>query len=121
MNFAAVVWQSGIQGAYNFGVDPGVVLPPGATEASFWAKGVAGGEMVSFAVGSSGTGPCTDSVIATAVTETLTTTWTKYTIPFPAGVTYTAGQVDGFSWAVGGLAAGVTVSFYIDNIEWDAN
>jgi hypothetical protein len=125
--YASVAWQANVQsmggGTYynNFGVAPGVIPPAGAMEASLWAKGAVGGEMVSFAVGSSGTAPCTDSVVATAVTETLTTTWQKYTIPFPAGVTYTAGQVNGFAWAVGGAPADTTVSFYIDNVQWDAN
>jgi hypothetical protein len=121
MGFAAVVWQSGIQAGFNFGVDPGVVLPAGAVEASFWAKGAVGGEMVTFAVGSTGTGPCTDSVVASPTAVTLTAAWKKYTIPFPPAVTYTAGQVDGFSWVVAGAATDSTVSFFVDNIQWDAN
>lgn len=125
--YASVVWQANVQsmggGTYynNFGVAPGVIPPAGAKEATLWAKGAVGGETVSFGVGSAMTAPCTDSVAAAAVNVTLTTTWTKYEIPFPAGVTYTAGQVSGFAWAVGAGTPGATTSFYIDNIQWDAN
>jgi hypothetical protein len=127
--FAGVAWQANVQvmgvapNTYynNFGVAPGVVLPAGATEASFWAKGAVGGETVTFSVGSAATAPCLDSVVAPGAAVTLTTTWTKYTIPFSTPVSYSAGQVNGFSWGVAGAAIGTTVSFYFDNAEWDAN
>jgi hypothetical protein len=122
--FAAVEWQTDLQsmdmGAYsnNFGVAPGKIPPAGATEASFWAKGALGGETATFSVGSGGTGPCLDAVVSVAVPVTLTKTWTKYSVPFPAGASYAAGQVVGFTWDMGGLTASQTI--YIDNIEWDS-
>jgi hypothetical protein len=124
--FAGVAWQANVQsmggGAYynNFGVAPGVIPPAGATEASFWAKGAVGGEQLQFSVGSAATLPCTDSVISTT-SVTLTTTWTQYSIPFPAPVNYAAGQVNGFTWGVAGAPPGTVVSFYFDNVQWDAN
>jgi hypothetical protein len=124
--FAGVAWQANVQsmagGAYynNFGVAPGVIPPAGATEASFWAKGAVGGEQLQFSVGSAATAPCTDSVISTT-SVTLTTTWTQYSIPFPPPVNYAAGQVNGFTWGVAGAAPGTVVSFYFDNVQWDAN
>lgn len=124
--FAGVAWQANVQsmggGAYynNFGVAPGVIPPAGATEASFWAKGAVGGEQLQFSVGSAATAPCTDSVISTT-SVTLTTTWTQYSIPFPAPVNYAAGQVNGFTWGVAGAPPGAVVSFYFDNVQWDAN
>jgi len=122
--FAAVEWQTDLQsmdmGAYsnNFGVAAGKIPPAGAIEASFWAKGAVGGETATFSVGSGGTGPCTDAVVSSAVAVTLTKTWTKYSVPFPAGATYAAGQVVGFTWDMGGLTASQTI--YIDNIQWDS-
>ena len=125
--FAGVVWQANVQpmggGTYynNFGVAPGVVPPAGATEVSFWAKGAVGGEMVMFGVGSTATAPCTDSVVAPAITVSLTTTWTQYTIPFPTPINYSAGQINAFNWGVAGAASGTSVSFYFDDVQWDAN
>jgi hypothetical protein len=127
LGYAGVDWQSNLQAMFtdagtrydnNFGIAVGVVPPAGATEASFWAKGAAGGELVTFAVGG-GSAPCMDSVISSPNSLALTTTWTKYFIAFPAGVTYTAGQVNGFSWSIAGATAASTITFYIDNIVWD--
>jgi hypothetical protein len=124
--YAAVVWQANVQqmgvapNVYynNFGVAPGEIPPAGATEASFWAKGAMGGEQLQFNVGAAGTGPCTDSVIST-ISVTLTTAWTRYTIPFPAPVNYANGQVSGFQWTVAGQSPGVVTTFYFDNVQWD--
>jgi hypothetical protein len=95
--FAAVVWQYPTN---NFGMSPGYLIPPGATKVVFYAKGKNGGEVVSFAVGQdapSVTTPCPDSVIVAAVPQTLTTTWTQYTIPLNSQ-TYAAGENSGFIW-----------------------
>jgi hypothetical protein len=122
--YAGVAWQSNVQpmnnNAYynNFGVAHGVTPPAGATEMSLWAKGAVGGEVVTFGVGSSGDNPCTDSIQASAM-FTLTTTWTRYTIPFPVGATYTAGQVNGFSWNAPAPGDAGVVTFYVDDVEWD--
>jgi hypothetical protein len=124
--FAAVEWQANPAaiGQLNFGTAPGVVPPPGATEASFYAKGAVGGEVVNFFVGAAGTAPCTDSVITPNMSPvTLTTTWTQYTLPF-SGQTYAAGQIVGFAWSTPAPTdadAGTMTSFYIDDIVWDAN
>jgi hypothetical protein len=124
--YGGVEWQAdpASPGMLNFGTAPGVVPPAGATEASFYAKGAVGGEVVSFFVGSGGTAPCTDSVITPSTAPvTLTTTWTRYTLPF-SGQTYTNGQVVGFGWstpAPAGTDGGTATTFYIDDVVWDAD
>jgi hypothetical protein len=96
--YAAVVWQYPVN---NFGASPGYLIPPGATQVAFYAKGKNGGEVVSFAVGQDGPpAVCPDSVIIPAVPQTLTTTWTQYTIPLN-GQTYGAGENSGFIWVAG--------------------
>jgi hypothetical protein len=125
--FAGVNWQANVQpmggGSYynNFGVAPGIVPPPGATQVTLYAKGAAGGEQVTFSVGSGATNPCTDSVVATSAIATLTTNWQLVTIPFN-GATYAGGQVQGFGWemATAGEDAGATTTFYMDDIVWTA-
>jgi hypothetical protein len=124
--YAGVEWQANPAaiGQLNFGTAPGIVPPPGATEASFYAKGAVGGEVVTFFVGSGGTAPCTDSVItpSAGAAVMLTTTWTRYTLPF-SGQAYAAGQIVGFAWsspATAGADAGAMTTFYIDDILWDA-
>jgi hypothetical protein len=118
-----VDWQSNLQpmagGAYyvNFGTAPGVIPPAGATQASFWAKGALGGEIVAFGIGSAATVPCKDSVTPPPLTVTLTAVWTQYTIPFQ-GQSYSGGQIAGFGFAINGVTAGTNTSFYIDNILW---
>jgi hypothetical protein len=125
MNFAGVEWQANLQQMMtttvppvtyynNFGVAPGVVPPAGANQVSFWAKGAAGGEVVTFSVGAPVT-PCMDSVTGSTMV-TLTTTWTEYSIPITGS--YTNGQIDGFGWSSAGSATAPT-TFFIDDIAWD--
>jgi hypothetical protein len=110
----------------NFGSDSGIIIPPGATMVSFWAKGAVGGEVVGFGLGQISGKVCNDSIIIQPANETLTTTWTHYTIPFPAGQSYANGQIIGFNWSAtaqtsgdAGTDAGASpITFFIDNIEW---
>jgi hypothetical protein len=122
VGFAGVQWQANAQlmaggNHYNFGTAPGIVPPAGATEASFYAKGARGGELVSFSVGSSKTAPCTDSVTPPPTVVKLTTSWTLYTIGFGAQ-TYAGGQIVGFAWTA--AVPGVATTFCIDDIIWNS-
>ena len=78
------------------------------------ARTGAGGEVVTFSVGAAGLHPCRDSVTGNTM-ATLTTTWTKYSIPITGP--YANGQIDGFGWATAGSADAPT-TFYIDDITW---
>jgi hypothetical protein len=143
--WAGIVWQ---HPSGNWGTSPGYLIPPGATKLSFWAKGAAGGEALSFFVGGTGYGaaptasaPCADPVSA-SIKATLTTTWTQYTIPL--GGTYGTGVLTGFGFSLAANAqpgyvapkggppvcsaadagtidagsGGPSTTFYIDDIEW---
>jgi len=136
--YAAVEYQSLVaSGNYpaNFGTAPGVVIPPGATMVSFWARGAVGGEVVGFGVGQISNAMCNDAIIVAPANQTLTTAWTHYTIEFPVGQSYASGQIIGFSWSAayqangpgdGGSdatagdasAASSPITFFIDSIEW---
>jgi hypothetical protein len=117
-----VQWQADVQpmggGTYynNFGVAPGAIPPAGATQATFWARGAVGGEIVTFGTGYGATAPCRDS-ITQSMSVTLTTAWTQYSIPFQ-GQTYTGGQVSAFSFTLIGAGATTAVTFYVDDILW---
>lgn len=125
--WAGVVWQYPTN---NWGSSAGYLIPPGATQVTFYAKGMVGGEMVGFGAGGLGGGgdACQDTVTGTLATSpvALTTTWTQYTLTLgPTGgatsVTYTNGVIGGFGWNAAGSSqagAGGSITFYIDNIEW---
>jgi hypothetical protein len=94
----------------------------------FSARGAAGGEVVSFWVGGTGTAmgptadvPCVDPLSA-SVSVTLKKTWNTYAISL-GGATYASGVLTGFGFTVAtsnqpvGKRAGAT-SFYVDDIHW---
>jgi hypothetical protein len=134
--FGAVEYQSlspSMNYSANWGTSPGVVIPPGATMVSFWAKGAVGGEVVGFGVGQIKGALCNDAIIVADANETLTTTWTHYTIALPVGQSYASGQIIAFNWVAayqgpsagdGGNAAGSDASasspitFFLDDMEW---
>ncbi len=113
--WAGVYWQ---YPANNWGTKPGFAIPPGATKVSFWARGDAGGELVGFIAGGIVTAGASysDSLKASTPTETLTTTWTQYSMDL-TGFTYTQ-VLGGFAWTMGAPAGGTTAKFYVDDIEW---
>jgi hypothetical protein len=91
--------------------DP-VCLATGATRISFWARGLEGGEVVSFGGGS-----------ANEVSITLTDEWQEYEVPLE-GVTYTTPDgvaPNAFSWKVDPAVPPEeteAVTFFIDSIQF---
>jgi hypothetical protein len=140
--WAGMAYQHPDQG---WGTMPGFAMPAGATKVTFWAKGAVGGEVVSFSGPGLGYGnlpttaaPCVDTVTTTALKQTLTTTWTQYTLPIQ-GTNYSGGVLQAFYFSVAKAdqatadgGAGATdagagdagssaplVTFYLDDIRWD--
>jgi hypothetical protein len=123
--WAGVAWQ---HPANNWGTVPGYAIPAGATQVVFSARGAAGGEVVSFWVGGTGTAtgptadtPCVDPLSA-SVSVTLKKTWNAYTISL-GDATYDSGVLTAFGFTVAttdqpvGKRAGAT-TFYVDDIHW---
>lgn len=144
MGWAGVAWQYPVN---NWGTSPGYVIPAGATKVSLYAKGAVGGETVSFWAGAIAAGGtlCSDPFPSGGnpmATATLTTAWTQYTMPitgdYAAGVitafgyslanqnppgagTGDAGAADATAAEAGAADGGSgfpTVTFYVDDIEW---
>jgi hypothetical protein len=131
--WAGVVWQFP---ANNWGAMPGYAIPAGATKVTFYAKGAAGGEVIAFNAAGFGVGnipsasdPCSDTIAGTLPKQTLTTTWTQYTIPLqypnPAVMSYSGGVLNGFTFVLatgdqvgGGGDGGPPVKFFVDDIQW---
>ena len=111
--WAGVYWQYPLN---NWGSMPGAAIASGATKVSVWAKGAAGGEVVTFVAGgisSAGMPYQDDFKVSTPVT--LTTSWTEYDIQLAS-----YGQVlGGFAWSAAAPSGGATtVQFSIDSIQW---
>ena len=105
----------------NWGTMQPITIATGAKDVSFWAKGMAGGESITFEAGGimnqvSAATPYTDGF---AVTQTfqLTKAWTKYTLPM-TGLTYAGGVLGGFAW-VSSVSNTNPVTFFIDGIVWE--
>jgi hypothetical protein len=103
----------------NLGLQTGLAVAEGATKLTFWAKGGAGGEAVTFGAGGGppagiANGPYGDTFSASQ-TITLTTAWAEYTIPL--NVSSYGPVLSGFDWWL--LAKSTdTLQFSIDSIEW---
>jgi hypothetical protein len=115
--FAGVMWQDD----FNWGTQGGYSIPAGATKITFSAMGKVGGEKVSFLAGYSGsptpTTPCTDTIRGSLGPVTLTTAWTAYTMMITGG--YPNGVLGAFGWEANAPgAAGTSIDFYIDDIEY---
>ncbi len=136
MGWAGVAWQYPVN---NWGTSPGYVIPAGATKVSFYAMGAVGGESVSFWAGSIAPGGtlCSDPFMSGAnptTMVTLTNAWTQYTMPITGA--YASGVLTAFGYSLanqqvagatdagateGGADGGsgyATVTFYVDDIEW---
>ena len=105
----------------NWGAATPNMIASGAKDVSFYAKGKAGGESVTFEAGGilntvSATTPYTDG-FTLRMTFNLTTTWTKYTMPM-TGLTYSGGVLGGFAW-VASVPNTNPVTFYIHGIVWE--
>jgi hypothetical protein len=118
-----------LPGSQNWGALPGINIAPGATRLTFYAAGAKGGEVVKFVaggvVGSAGLA-CADSLSA-VMQVTLTTTMTKYVLPFNGGTYH--GVWGGFAWtaeaqlfrgdAGGPVFSLDAVTFFVDDIQWE--
>jgi hypothetical protein len=117
--WAGVYWQAP---ANNWGALPGKAIAPGATKVSFYAAGAVGGETIQLCAGginynaSSSMLPYSDTFQAKPPAITLTTSWTAYSIPIQ-GAQYTT-VLGGFCW-VASAAATESITFYIDDIQWE--
>jgi hypothetical protein len=92
-------------------MEPGVMVPAGATRVSFLAAAETNGLAMTFKVGT-----IFDTVIVPPLVETLGTTWRAYSIPL-AGADYSTGVFGGFSWQVADSSRAFT--FYLDDIVWE--
>jgi hypothetical protein len=117
--WAGVYWQSP---ANNWGALPGKAIAPGAQKVSFYAAGAKGGEVIQLSVGginANGADPSLkygDTFGIKAPPITLTTDWTQYEISLQ-GAQYTT-VLGGFCW-VATSTTGQSVTFYIDDIQWE--
>jgi hypothetical protein len=121
--YAGIYWQ---YPGNNFGAYYGHNIAPGATKVTVWARGENGGEQITFKVGgiatSDSTQPFHDSLQESGPLETLTTTWTQYTVPFN-GDTYKE-VLGGFAWVMtppvqaNGVPSTKPIVFYLDDIRW---
>jgi hypothetical protein len=116
--WAGFYWQ---YPANNWGAMPPQIIATGAKDISFYAKGMAGNESITFEAGGitntiSTATPYTDSFNVTQ-TFKLTTTWTKYTLPM-TGLAYGGGVLGGFAW-VASAANANAITFFIHGIVWE--
>jgi hypothetical protein len=97
-------------GSANWGVEPTIALPPGATDVSFWAAAATPGVTVTFRVGAD-----QDNFAVPELTQTLSTTWTQYRISLQ-GAQYGANVIAPFGWQVD---TGKPATFFVDGIVWN--
>jgi hypothetical protein len=105
----------------NWGTMQPLTIATGAKDISFYAKGMTGGESITFEAGGimnqiSAATPYTDG-FSVSQTFKLTTTWTKYTLPM-TGLTYAGGVLGGFAW-VSSVSNTNPVTFFLDGIVWE--
>ncbi len=115
--FAGVYWQY----SFDWGATGGYQIPPGATKITFTAMGKVGGEKVSFIAGYTGAPtaatPCTDSIRGNTNVVTLNSTWTGYSMTLSGG--YPEGVLGAFGWEANAPGApGTTITFYVDDIQY---
>jgi hypothetical protein len=112
----------------NWGTEPNAGFPlTGATVLTSWARGASGGERIeffAFGVGRDpGTGMATEdypdsSPKATTGFVTLTTEWTRFSIPVAGlDISYVLG---GFGWVTNaGHNSDTDITFFLDDIQYD--
>jgi hypothetical protein len=110
----------------NFGETPNAGFDlSGATTLTFWARGQAGGEKVSFFMGGVGrdpntgqpTAPFPDSTPVVKQTFTLTTQWTQYSLDLTGkDLSYVLG---GFGWVAAASDNPGGAVFFLDDIQYD--
>jgi hypothetical protein len=97
-------------GQANWGYEPAVALPPGATRLSFYAAAEAP-VAITFRAGID-----RDAFVTPELTVTLTPGWKAYSIPL-AGVSYGWNVFGPFGWLVKDTTR--PAAFYVDDIVWD--
>jgi hypothetical protein len=106
----------------NWGTQQPQLVMAGAKAVTFWAKGVAGGEKITFKAGGivnaaqSTATPFSDA-FTVENTVTLSKTWTKYSLPM-TGVTYGGGVLGGFCW-VAAATNTTPIKFVLHGIVWE--
>jgi hypothetical protein len=105
----------------NWGGQQPLMIDAGAKAVTFYAKGVAGGERITFKAGGivntpSVTTPFSDA-FTIETTVTLTTGWTKYSLPM-ANVTYGGGVLGGFCWVASATNAN-PIRFLLHGLVWE--
>lgn len=120
-NWAGVYWQAP---AHNWGDRPGGYDLTGARGITFWAKGAAGGELITFKVGGIACGtsaPYPDSLCPAVPLDPapiyLTNTWQLYTITLGNSLPLTR-VVGGFLWAASKPDNPHGATFYLDDIQY---
>ncbi len=112
--WGGVFWQ---YPANNWGTKAGYSIPPGASKVSFWAKGAAGGEQVTFLAGGiAGAGSMYQDTVKSQIKATLTSAWAQYSIDI-SGQMYTQ-VLGGFGWTMTATSVTTSGHFYVDGIEW---
>jgi hypothetical protein len=119
--WVGVYWQ---YPGNNWGSKVGKTIAPGAKKVSFYAAGDKGGEQIVFLVGGinnpqSTTDPTLthmDGFKASSPPETLTKTWTQYSVDL-TGAQYTQ-VLGGFAWTITTMSMD-PVKFYLDDIRWE--
>ena len=113
MGWGGVYWQ---YPANHWGTKAGFTVPAGAKKVTVQARGLNGGEKVTFLAGGiQGAGnPYTDSIKA-SVTVTLTADWAPYSIDLP-GQSYSS-VLGGFGWTMAAMDAGTSGAFFVDDIQ----
>jgi hypothetical protein len=115
--FAGVNWQYPHN---NWGFHPGRQIAAGATRITFSARGAAGGEVVSFSAGQTGTAnPFNDAFSLGAQKATLGTDWTTITVPL-RGESYggAAGLIGAFVVSMTAPADDHAIRFYLTDLRW---
>jgi hypothetical protein len=97
-------------GEANWGLEPALPLPPGATRISFLVAGEMDGLSVAFKAGIA-----PDSFVMPETPVTLTTTWTRHDLSL-LGASYSGGVYGAFAWILHDTTRAAT--FYLDSIVW---
>jgi hypothetical protein len=116
--WAGFFWQ---YPANNWGAMQPRLIAAGAKSITFYAKGNAGGEKLTFKAGGIVNTPSLETPFSDSFTimntVTLTKTWTKYTLPM-TGLTYGSGVLGAFAW-VAEVPNTTPVKFFLHGIVWE--
>jgi hypothetical protein len=98
-------------GEANWGVEPGVAVPAGATRISFQAASAGGPLPVTFKAGTD-----RDSFLVPETAVELDPAWAAHTLSLH-GMSYGATVIGGFAWVL--LDTTKPATFYLDDIVWE--